>query len=63
MYYEDQKEAAKRNAEQFRNDRIGKFTGYLERVLKEAGTGWCVGGELSYADLVWWQVIDGVKFA
>lgn len=63
MYYDDQKEEAKRTAEQFRDGRIGKFTGFLERVLKEGGTGWCVGEEVSYADLVWWQVLDGVKFA
>jgi glutathione S-transferase len=40
--------------------------GYFERVLKgEASKGgeWLYGGECTYADLVLFQCLDGVKFS
>ena len=33
LYYKDQKPEAARRAKEFRDDRIGKFMGYFERVL------------------------------
>lgn len=65
-YYEEQKEEAKRAAAEYIANRIPKFLGYFERVLKgEAGRGgeWLYGGQLTYADLVLWQCLDGVMFA
>lgn len=68
MYYEEQKEEAKRKAEDFIKNRLPKFLGYFERVLQggEEGDGggeWLYGGRLTYADLVLWQCVDGVGFA
>ena len=44
LYYEDQKEEAKRRAQAFVAERIPKYLGWLERVLERngagAGTGW-----------------------
>jgi glutathione S-transferase len=64
-YYEDQKESALLKATDFRENRLPKFFGYLERVLKgneEKGHGvYTVGQGLTYADTTWWQVIDGKK--
>src|ERR1700730_3629329 len=53
LYYEDQKPAARRRAEDFRRDRIPKFLGYFERVLERnpRGDRWLVGARLTYADL------------
>ncbi|KAL8727512.1 MAG: hypothetical protein Q9181_005684 [Wetmoreana brouardii] len=65
-YYENQKEAAKARAKDYREDRLPKFLGYFERVLKsEASKGgeWLYGGQLSYADIVLFQCLDGVRFA
>ncbi|KAA8900827.1 glutathione S-transferase-like protein [Sphaerosporella brunnea] len=61
LYYEDQKPEAARAAKLFREERMPKFFEYFEKVL--TGNEWLVGDQLSYADLVLWQVVDGLKFA
>ncbi|KAF2734179.1 glutathione S-transferase [Polyplosphaeria fusca] len=66
QYYEDQKEAALKKAEDFRAVRLPKFFGFFERVLKgnSAGEGkYLVGAKLSYADTTLWHVLSGLKFA
>jgi len=67
LYYEDQKTEALRRSKDFRENRIPKFLGFFERVLKgnEAkGKGkYLVGDKLSYADTTLWHVVDGLKFA
>ncbi|KAK2052795.1 glutathione S-transferase domain-containing protein [Colletotrichum caudatum] len=66
LYYEDQKEESKRRAKEYIANRLPKFLGYFERVLKGKASGdgpWLYGGSLTYADLVLFQCIDGVKFA
>lgn len=65
-YYEEQKAEAKRKAKDYIENRLPKFLGYFERVLQgEASKGgeWLYGGQLTYADLVLWQCVDGVGFA
>ena len=65
-YYEEQTEESKRKAKDYIENRLPKFLGYFERVLKsEASKGgkWLYGGYLTYADLVLFQTIDGVQFA
>ncbi|KAI1371755.1 hypothetical protein F4677DRAFT_456962 [Hypoxylon crocopeplum] len=66
LYYEDQKEEAKRKSKDFVQNRLPKFLGYFERVLqgKASGEGpWLYGGQLTYADLVLFQCVDGTKWA
>ena len=66
QYYEEQKEEAKKKAEDWRVNRLPKFLGYFERVLqgeKSGGGEWLYGGRLTYADLVLFQCLDGVLFA
>jgi glutathione S-transferase len=65
LYYEDQKAEAARRAERFRSWRIGKHLGWLETILERnsAGPKWLVGGELTYADLSAFQVVDGLNYA
>ncbi|MCJ1456587.1 hypothetical protein MMC28_006949 [Mycoblastus sanguinarius] len=66
LYYEEQKAEALKKSEDFRERRLPKFLGYFERVLAgEASNGgeWLYGGQLTYADLVLWQCLDGVRFA
>lgn len=65
-YYEDQKEEAKRKSKDYIDNRLPKFLGYFERVLRsEASKGgeWLYSGQLTFADLVFWQCLDGVTFA
>ncbi|KAL8798176.1 MAG: hypothetical protein Q9182_006888 [Xanthomendoza sp. 2 TL-2023] len=65
-YYESQKDAAKRRATDYLANRLPKFLAYFERALSsEASKGgeYLYGGQLTYADLVLWQGLDGVAFA
>lgn len=59
LYYEDQKAEAKRKAQNFIQERLPKFLRYLQRVLKSKTSGdgpWLYGDNLTYADLVLFQV-------
>jgi glutathione S-transferase len=59
LYYEDQKVESKRKSEDYVKNRLSKFLGYFERVLKSKASGdspWLYGGKLTYADLVLFQV-------
>ena len=65
LYYEDQKREAKRYAKQFRAERMPKFLGYFERVLRlnPRGSRWMVGARLTYVDLSLFQVMGGLTYA
>lgn len=59
LYYEDQKEESLRKSKDYVANRLPKFLGYFERVLKSKASGdgpWLYGGKLTYADLVLFQV-------
>lgn len=65
LYFKDQKAAAKRRAEDFREQRLPKFFGYFEKVLTRnriAGP-WLVGGRVTYADLSLAQTVAGIRYA
>ena len=65
-YYEDQKPEAKKKAEDYTAYRLPKFLDYFERVLESQasrGGEYLYGGQITYADLVLWQCLDGVSFA
>jgi glutathione S-transferase len=63
LYYEDQKTEALRRAEDFREQRIPKFLGWFEQVLKARGD-WLAGGRRwSYADLSLFHLVDGLDYA
>jgi glutathione S-transferase len=61
LYYDDQKEEAKRRAGDFTANRIPKYLRYFERVL--GGREFLVGDRLTYADLSLFQVIEGLRYA
>ncbi|HEX7969275.1 MAG TPA: glutathione S-transferase [Stellaceae bacterium] len=65
LYYEDQKPAARRRAEDFRKNRVPKFLAYFERVLERNPRGGrhLVGARLTYADLSLFQVVEGLGYA
>jgi len=66
LYYEDQKGAAKRRARIFIKERLPKYLGWLEQVLRRnrrsAGR-WLVGGDRTYVDLSVLQIVDGLRYA
>lgn len=65
LYYEEQKPAAKRRAAAFRKDRLPKFLGYFERVMKcnPRGSRHMVGNALTYVDLSIFQMMAGLRYA
>lgn len=65
LYYEEQKAAAKRRSKLFVAERMPKYLGYFETVLRRnpAGGPWLVGSRLTYADLSMAQVIAGLRYA
>lgn len=59
LYYEDQKEESLRRTKDYVQNRLPKFMGYFERVLKGKASGdgpWLYAGQITYADLVLFQV-------
>ncbi|MBX4960361.1 glutathione S-transferase [Rhizobium binae] len=64
-YYEEQKQEAKARSAAFIGQRIPKYLGYFERVLRQNpdGSGHIVGDALTYVDLSLFQVIEGLTYA
>ena len=59
VYYEDQKEESLRRSKDYVATRIPAFLGYFERVLRGKASGqgpWLYQGQLTYPDLVLYQV-------
>ena len=64
LYYEDQKPESRRRAEGFLAQRMPKFLGYFERVLKAQRSGhYLLGRSCTYADLSLFQCVEGLRYA
>jgi len=65
LYYEDQRQAARRRAADLRTQRLPKYLGYFERILERNphASGYLSGKTLTYADLSMFQVIMGLRYA
>ena len=63
LYYEDQRAAAKKRTGEFWKERVPKFTGYFEELLKGSGGTWVTGRRLTYVDLSLFQIVDGLRYA
>ena len=63
LYYEDQKPEAKRVAAEFIAERIPKYLGYFEAILKRGGRAFLLGARLTYPDLSLFQVVAGLRYA
>jgi glutathione S-transferase len=65
LYYKDQKPEARRRAADFIEDRLPKFLGYFETILKRNphGDRFMAGDAHSYVDLSVFQIIAGLRFA
>jgi glutathione S-transferase len=60
LYYEDQKKEAKARSKDFREQRIPKYLGYFEGVVRGP---YAFGARLSYVDLSLFQLIEGLRYA
>lgn len=66
LYYEDQKVAAKRRAQDFVKQRLPKYLGWLEKLLgrnRKSGGHWLVGSGCTYVDLSVFQIVEGLRYA
>jgi glutathione S-transferase len=63
LYYEDQKPAAKKRTEEFWKQRVPKYLGYFERLLKGNGGAYVAGRRLTYVDLSMFQIVEGLRYA
>jgi glutathione S-transferase len=62
-YYEDQKDAARRRAAFFVEQRIPKFLGHFDAVLGYTDGPFLLGEDLSYGDLAVFQLLEGLNYA
>jgi glutathione S-transferase len=65
LYYEDQKNEARRRAQDFLASRLPKYLTYFETVLMRnpKGDRYLSGAEVTYADLSMFQMIEGLRYA
>jgi glutathione S-transferase len=63
LYYEEQRQPAKRRTEEFWKSRVPKFAGYFERLLKSTGGAYLTGRKATYADLSLFQIVEGLRYA
>ena len=63
LYYEDQKDAALRVAEDFRETRMPKFFRYFEDALSATEGPFVLGGNWSHVDTSLFQLVEGLRYA
>jgi glutathione S-transferase len=63
LYYEDQQRPAKKRTGEFWKERVPKYLGYFERLLKNNGGSYLTGRRLTYADLSLFQIVEGLRYA
>jgi glutathione S-transferase len=62
LYYEEQKPESLRRAASFLQDRLPKFLGYFESVVRK-GSGHALAAGFSYVDLALFQLVSGLGYA
>ena len=65
LYYEEQRDEAKRRTSYFTSLRIPKFMGYYEKILQKnrKGAPYLLGKQICYADLSLFQMVAGLRYA
>jgi glutathione S-transferase len=63
LYYEDQRGPAKKRSQEFWKERVPKYLGYFERLLKNGGGAYLTGRRLTYVDLSLFQIVEGLRYA
>ena len=63
LYYEDQQGPAKKRTGEFWKERVPKYLGYFEQLLKNNGGSYLTGRRLTYADLSLFQIVEGLRYA
>src|SRR6202008_4987715 len=63
LYYEDQRAPAKKRTEEFWNERVPKYLGYFEDIVKANGAAYVTGRRATYVDLSLFQLVEGLRYA
>ena len=65
LYYEDQKREAKRRAKDFTKERMPKYLGYFEGILRHnaKSSEYLFGRRCTYVDLSLFQMVEGLRYA
>ena len=63
LYYEDQKGPAKKRTDEFWDERVPKYLGYFERLLRDNGGSYVTSRRLTYVDLSMFQLVEGLRYA
>ena len=63
LYYEDQRGPAKKRSAEFWNERVPKYLGYFEQLLRDSGGAYVTGRKLTYVDLSLFQIVEGLRYA
>tara|TARA_B100000678_G_C18177589_1_gene489838 strand:+ start:117 stop:824 length:708 start_codon:yes stop_codon:yes gene_type:complete len=63
LYFDDQKDAAVRAAENFREERMPKFFRYFEDALGAADGPFVQGEQWSHVDTSLFQLVEGLRYA
>jgi glutathione S-transferase len=63
LYYEDQRGPAKKRTDEFWQQRVPKYLGYFEGLLKSNGGPYLSGRRLTYVDLSLFQIVEGLRYA
>jgi glutathione S-transferase len=63
LYYEDQRAPARKRTDEFWNERVPKYLGYFEKLLKDNGGGYVTGRRIVYVDLSLFQIVEGLRYA
>ena len=64
LYYHEQLPEAKRRTQHFLAERIPKYLGYFENVIRGNGkSGYSIGRSLTYVDLSLFQIVAGLRYA
>src|SRR6184192_4760321 len=63
LYYEVQRQPAKQRTEEFWKERVSKYLGYFEGLLKQSGGAYVTGRRATYVDLSLFQIVEGLRYA
>jgi glutathione S-transferase len=63
LYYEDQRQPAKKRSGEFWKQRVPKYLGYFERLVSNSGGTFTTGRRATYVDLSLFQVVEGLRYA
>lgn len=63
LYYEDQKDEAKRRAVGFLGGRLSEWLAYFEGLLGRSKGDWFLGDSITHPDLSMFQLLEGLAYA